>query len=626
MRENTMPTFREIMDAAHQADAAGDAEGAKRLLSIAADLRSGRGYSPQQATQVNDKAGELVVPTSGAEGPYLEGMGRRPDRFGDTIKSATEAPIAATKHYAGEVLNPDNSVAERAGAAAMTGISALGAGVAGAAGTVGEIVGGDPTSERKLARDLMLGAEVAVPELAGASSTARLGMRAARVANNTPDVASDAARTARAADDLGVTPALGATGKTTAQVSAGLEKVPFSGSVIAKDAMRYVDDVVRAFDDAVDRVGQVRTSEGAGSALKGGIDKWVSKFREKSEQLYTDVGRYIPNDTVIRAPETVRMIREAIAPFADKPAIRAELGLDKWARLADDLESGLTWEAATSLRSNIGKSVGKIKGPMADMDQGKLKLAYGKLTDDLGAAAETAGKDAYGAWKHANNFYAKGAKRIGEGLDKTIRADSPERAFEAFANMAKEGRASSDIRRMYQIKASMPGKEWGEVAATIVGRLGKKGDDFSPAQFLTEWNKIGDDAKRILLTPQARKEMDQIVALAEGSKRINAERNFSNTGNVGALLATGAGGVTNLPLTLLALGSAHITARAMTSERFLRAINKAARGDDRILRAIAKSNEPIATDAATILRLSASEAAAGGQAANVNEPARAAVR
>ena len=618
-----MATFREIMDAAHRADSAGDAEGAKRLLTIASDMRAGRAYTPPEASPAAPQGGQggLVLPNVN-----VEGTGPRPDRFGDTIKAATEQPIAATRHHASQVMNPDNSLAERAGSAVMTGVSALGAGVAGAAGTIGEVFGGSPTGEKQLARDLMMASEVAVPELAGASSTARLGMKAAREAGNVATDATDIQRTARAADDLGVAPALGTTGKTSSQISAGLEKVPFSGSVIAKDAMRYVDDIEQAYGDAVSRVGQAKTPEGAGATLQAGLDKWATNFRKKSEELYSNVGKHIPADTRIEAPETVRMIREAVAPYADKPALRKQLGLDQWMGIADDLESGLSWEAATALRSKIGQSVGKINGPLADMDQGRLKQVYGKLTEDLEAGAKAAGKDAFGAWKHASNYYAKGAKRISESLDKTIKADSPERAFEAFANMAKKDRATSDVRRMAQIKSSMPAKEWGDVSASIVNRLGQKGDVFSPAKFLTEWGKMDGEAKRMLMTPRARTEMDRIVALAEGAGRVNAERNFSNTGNAAAMLATGAGGVTNLPATIAALAVANITARAMTSERFLRALNKSARGDERMMRAIAKSNSPVASDAATILRLSAADAATGGQAANINDPARAAAR
>lgn len=615
-----MATFREIMDAAHNADAAGDTEGAKRLLSIASDIRSGKGYSaPQQPSQ----ASQLVLPQAEGYAPgrvRQSGEGQR-DRFGDTVRSATEAPLAATKHYGGEALDSSNSAWDRTKAAGMAALSGIGTTYAFGAGLAGEMFGGSPTNEKKLARDLMMMGEVAAPELAGVSSTARAAGQAGRIASKAGD-ATDVQRTARSADRMGVTPALGASGKTTAQVSAGLEKVPFSGSVIAKDAQRFVGEIEEAYGRVVEGIGNARNAEGAGEKLQSGIDRFVTKFKQQSDKMFAEVGGYIPKTTTVQAPETVAMIREAIAPYADKPAIRKRLGLDEWAGLADDLESGLSWEAATSLRSKIGQSVGKINGPMADMDQGRLKQAYGSLTADLENAAKAAGPEAEMAWRRAGDYYRAGASRIEGALDKTIRADSPERAFEAFVNMAKKDRASSDIQRMRAIKKSVPAEDWPDISASIIDRLGKKGDAFSPAHFLTEWNKLAPDAKAMLLNPSARKEMDDLVSLAEGAGRINAERNFSNTGNAAALIATGAGTGAAPVTTAALLLSANLSARAMTSQRFLRAMNKAARGDTAMMKAIARGDSPFAQDATTILRLAAADTAGGG-AANSNGQARA---
>lgn len=609
-----MATFREIMDAAHRADTAGDAEGAKRLLTIAADLHAGRPYSPPSQG--------LVVPTSDDYAPgRVVSPGQERDRFGDTIRDATAAPYAAVKHYGAEVMDGSRSVLDRAKSAGMAGLSAAGATYAFGAGLAGEMFGGSPTGERKLARDLMMMGEVAAPELTGISSTARAAGTAGRAAS-TAGAETAAQRTARAAERTGVTPALGTTGKTTAQISAGLEKVPFSGSVIAKDAQRYVADIEGAYGKAVERIGTAKTAEGAGEALQSGLSTFVDNFKTRSDRLYAEVGKHIPGTTAIQAPETVQMIRDAIAPFADKPALRKRLGLDEWAGIADDLEGGLSWEAASDLRSKVGQSVGKINGPLADMDQGRLKQVYAKLTADLEAAAVKAGPDAEKAWKRAGNYYRAGAQRIEGALDKTIKADSPERAFEAFVNFAKKDRASSDVQRLYAIKKSMPPEDWTTVSASIVDRLGTKGDAFSPAKFLTEWNKLAPEARNALLGPAARKEMDDLAALAEGAGRINAERNFSNTGNALAIFLTGGGAMASPTATIAALGTANLSARAMTSQRFLRAMNKAARGDTKMMKAIARSESPFAQDATTIVRLAAADAAGGG-AANSNGQLRA---
>lgn len=617
-----MATFREIMDAAQRADAAGDAQAAGRLVEIARGMLPAEQPQPQQPDQ------PILPRADYSPGNVRDASAPEVDKFGDTIREATADPIAATKFFAGRTVEEGRAPWQRVGDAAMTGLSAAGATYAAGAGLVSEVLGGSPTQERKMARDLMMAGEVAAPELAGVSSTARAGGTAARRVQQVAEKpVTDTMRTARAADDLGITPAFGSSGKVAAQTAAGLEKVPFTGDVIARDAARFVDEIETAYAGAVGRIGEARNAEGAGSTLKSGVDRFVVGFKEQSGKMYDAVGEKIAKDSRSMPSNTITAIREAAEAFADNPEIRSQLGLDRWIKLADDMEqSGVSWQAMKSLRTNIGESAAKASGPLKDQSKGMLDRIYGSLTDDMAAAAEAAGPDAKRAWDRANSYYAAGAKRIEQALDRTIKADSPERAFEAFTAMAKGDRSTSNIRRMQQIKRSLSDDEWSTVSASIIDRLGKApaggqnaaGDVFSPSHFLTEWNKISPEAKSILLPRAARKEMEKLADVAAGAKRINVERNFSNTGNALGMIAALFGSSVSLPATAGALGTANLSARAFTSTRFLRAMNQMARGDDRAMKALSRSDSPYAMDATTILRMSAADAA-GGPSANTNE-------
>lgn len=631
-KESLMATFDEIMAAAVNADKAGDTAAAQMLVDLA------RGQTQKTPKQV-DKADPHYMPSVQE---YDAAPPSQPpqDRFGDTIKDAVEAPLAATKAFGAGLLDQDNSIslqnmpdwvpeALRRPAAtiadtAMTGLSAAGTALAFGAGAVGEAVGGSPTNEKKLARDLMMGLEVGVPQLAGVTGTTRRAAKAAERLSRTP---TPTQQTARAADDLGITPSLGAGGKVRSMTSSALEKVPFSGSAIAKDAQRFVGEVERAFDGLSARVGKAQGAPGAGEALQSGANKFITDFKSKSSELYGAVGEAIPAETKVQSPATLEAIRDALAPFADKPEIAKQLGLNKWAAIAADLEGGLSWKAASDLRSSIGGSIGKMNGAMKDMDQGRLSQVYGTLTADLESAAKAAGPDAEKAWNRASNFYRRGAERISDTLDKTVKADSPERAFEAFEAMTKDGRSSSNSKRLYRMKSSMPKQDWDVVASSIVDRMGRvsaggrdaDGGGFSPAKFLTDWNKMSPEAKSILLPPDVRKEMTKLARVAEGSKRANAERNYSNTGQINAAVATGVGAGLSPSLTATILGGAYISSKALTNVRMLKALNAAGRGDLKQLRALERSNSPFAQDAATVLRVTAAEAAQGGSAINTDQ-------
>lgn len=641
-----MATFQELMRAAVNAAKAGDADAARQLVDMARSLRGQKAAPPAVASPPGlyspDMNTPLVPASTESAAPVVSA--REVDSFGDTIGRAMDQPIAATKAYAGGLVDQSRSptmqalpdwVPEGARSPVAYAGDSLGAAAGGlgtamgfAAGLAGETLGGSPTNERKLARDLTMMGQVAVPELSGVSGAALAAGNAARAAQRLEGPATAAQRGARAADDLGITPSLGAGGKVRGMTAATLEKVPGTGGVIAKDAGRFVDEVETAFQRIAGKVGKATTPSEAGATLQRGLGQFVKNFRDRSNVLFRDVGAKIPDGTKIQAPDTIAAIRDAIEPFAGNPEIARQLGLNKWASIADDLENGVSWRAALDLRTSIGESIGKINGPLANMDQGKLKLAYGKLTGDLEAAAKAAGPEAESAWRRANNYYRRGAERIETALDKTIRAESPERAFEAFANMAKKDRASSDAQRMFKIKASMPREEWREVSASIIDRMGRArpggqdatGEVFSPAKFLTEWNGLSDEAKSVLLPKDLRAEMNKLAEVASLAKSANAERNFSNTGTI--MTGAGAGAaMTQAPVTTASLlAGSFLSAKAMTSPVMLRALNKMARGDTRAMRAVAKGGSPLAQEARTILRMTAAESAAGGSAANALNP------
>jgi hypothetical protein len=362
----------------------------------------------------------------------------------------------------------------------------------------------------------------------------------------------------------------------------------------------------------------------AGESLQAGAEKFIKQFRAQSETLYAKVNETIPADTVVSAPNTSKVIEDAVSPFAGKPEIAKQLGLNKWSNIAGDLENGLSWEAATALRSDIGKSIGKMNGPLADMDQGRLKRAYAALTDDLGAAAKSAGPEAAKAWTRANNYYRRGAERISSTLDKGVSGATPERAFEVVVALTKKDRSTADANRLFRMKAALPADEWKTVTASIVDRLGKatagtqnaEGSAFSPTRFLTQWNQLSSEAKSAIFPQGIRKEMDKLATVSEGVKRSNSERNFSNTGTASGMSAALVGGAVDMGLTATALAASNISARAMTNQRFLSALNRGARGDLRALRAISKGTNPYAQDAQTILRVSAAQAATPAGAAN----------
>lgn len=648
-----MATFEEIMQAAVNAEKAGDTSAARTLVQMAKGVRGVPDVQPSAQDYKSDAPMAPPIPdiTDGSFFDVSPGVRefrknpteKRPESnvFGDTAVEAAAEPLAAAKEFAAGVINPRSSAlynampenwntalrgayasAGNAGLAALTGI---GAGLSFGAGAVADVAAGNRTQEAKMARDLIMAMQVASPELAGVSSISSASGRAAAAALKAERKLTSPAS---AASDIGVLPSLGMTGKGGAMVAAGLEKIPGVGSVIAKDAARAVGEVEAAFK--MTTKGAVSPAS-AGEALQSGLKGFVDNFKGRANVLFDNVSKKIAPSTRLELSETRNAIGETKKYFAGNPELAQKLGLNKWdAVMAEAQKNGVSWRAVRQLRTQIGESIGSNRGALVDEDIGRLKNLYGALTADMEIAAKAAGPEAYKAWTRANTFYKTGARRIERSLDATISAKSPERAFEAFDAITKSDRASSDLMRMRQIKASMPADDWKTVSVSIADRMGKAkagaqnadGTAFSPASFLTEWNKMDRQAKNILFDEPVRIELEKIAKVAEAVKAGNLERNTSNTGTAIAV----SGLVTaflNAPVaTSAGLATTYVSSKAMTSPIFLRAVNSALKGNPRALEAMSKGKGGFADDARILIQMSAVEAQ-GGASANTSSPPRA---
>lgn len=541
----------------------------------------------------------------------------KPNRFGDTAAEFSAPGREAMRAYASRMMAADRTPLQRVGDAGMTGLSALGAAYGGTAGLLGDIVGGDRTQERKAARDFMMLGEVAVPELAGVPSAV------SRIARQGAELPAKQAA-AQAAQNIGVTPTLGMQGPGLGMIEAGLDKVPFSTGAIRNATQRAEGQMEAALDRAVDRVGVSTTNTGAGEAAQSGTEAFVRTFEDKAGELYGAVDRKIGPNTFVTAPKTIGVLEDLTSYSSKYPNIGTFLNRPKFTRLLKDLEvngalNALPYDVLKDLRSSIGASMGKINGPMSSLPQAELKRLYGSLSEDMRAVATATGEDALRSFERANKFYAAGMKRIDGALKKITKADTPEKAYQNILALTTADSPRGSTAQLNQIKKSLPKEEWSTVSATILRKLGEAraaqrgapdGSDFaefSPATFLTNWNKMDKGARTVLTSgniPQsARRELDNLAAVAQRYKEKPVSTGSAATNSLltffAGALTPGVGPVKTAAIA----GGTFISAAAMTSTPFLKAVNAAAAGNLTKLRRLAQDGSAIGSEAATLLRL-----------------------
>lgn len=224
------------------------------------------------------------------------------------------------------------------------------------------------------------------------------------------------------------------------------------------------------------------------------------------------------------------------------------------------------------------------------MDQAGLQRIEQALTSDIYANAERlAGPEALRDLRRADTYYRAGSQRINRALQPFDDAASGESAY-ARILQAAGSTATADAQKVLSLKRSLSAEEWGDVSANVVAELGKpaKGaagaiepDAFSVNTFVTNYNKLSPRARAVIFdsvggggakASALRKELDNLVFVADKLKAVEKGANSSNTGT--AMQAAGtviglANPATTIP-TAKVLGGLMLSGEAVTNPAVVR--------------------------------------------------------
>lgn len=408
-----------------------------------------------------------------------------------------------------------------------------------------------------------------------------------------------------------ITPSLGASGPVGGSIAGAADASVVTRGPVLRDASRFYGQMQETAGQIADTVGGGVTQADAAGALRDGATKFVNAFEARAAELYKHVP--IAKTAPVAADETRATLENFVQAFADKPNIARELGVTRFQSWLEDMGNGLTWEQARQLRSDIGSALGKLTGPLADQDGGRLKQLYGSLSRDLSAAAVAAGPEAAAALARADRFYRAGRERIDGALSFLFKDGAADgQTVGAFIDMMKVGGRSENISRLLTIKKSMPQPEWREVVGTVIRRLGEPSAssslEWSAAQFWTRWNGLSPQARRALfggekMPPRLYEELDALASLANRAKQAEAMVNRSRSGaalaDLGVAVSAGMDPVT----TLIGAAVARAGVEVLTMPPVLRALRRVAQsGSLDGLQAIARGTNTEALAARAIMQ------------------------
>jgi len=282
----------------------------------------------------------------------------------------------------------------------------------------------------------------------------------------------------------------------------------------------------------------------------------ASSFAAKSGALYDRFWDQMDPSIQIPLENTLEALKGPIERFPSNPSLGQQITNSNLQSLYQKAASNggtLTVPELKEFRSFIGRAMGEpaLAGGN-DIPRGDLSDVYRGMSQDLEGAAAAQGPQASRAFEAANSYYNAGKGRIDQ-LEPLL-SGSPEQTFAAINRAAGQG-PSANAGLLRSLQRSLPDADWGNVGAAVLRKMGVPTpgvgpqDAFSPASFVTNWNKLSDAAKDTLFGAQGTDQRDGIEALtrvAGAQKAMTRFGNPSGTAHMGATLGEVGVGVTAL--------------------------------------------------------------------------------
>jgi hypothetical protein len=407
--------------------------------------------------------------------------------------------------------------------------------------------------------------------------------------------------------------------------------LPIVGPIFKAAEGRQLEQASDRVAEIASRFGSATDAKSGGEAIGEGVSKAISNFYDQADGLWEKFKGAMKGNPMIDPVNTRAAMAGPVDRFPNAPGLGQQITNPKMAAIGRSLEpqtvsvpaqfwktldeqgnpilkqaaqsyqqgGKISFDELWELRSWIGKQIKALPGersiPLSD-----LQTAYGAITNDLESAIKTPQQSML--WNQANAFYKQGKAQLANSLTPLAELGSDERRFARVLQMADKDKG--DIDQLSQLAASIPREQWGDFTAGVLANMGRakpgvqnaEGSAFSPATFLTNYNRMSDKAKTLLFNRAGAGELrgaldtlDQALQAARmGDKNMgdidaftraldrlkttNKSSNWSNTAHAGTL------GVIIFDMlehglnatTLKAAVPGAIAAKAMTNPAFIK--------------------------------------------------------
>lgn len=398
-------------------------------------------------------------------------------------------------------------------------------------------------------------------------------------------------------------------GPTTRRLAAATVQTPFGAAPIVRAAQRVTDDAQGVRDRIATGIGRALNPEAAGETAISGAKEFIARTSAQGNMLYK-AAQEAAGDARIRPTNALANLDGHIAELAETPG--GAIGLSRLQSLRDELGKGdFSVRGILNMRTALRDEF-ESQGLRGSDIERRVGQVIDAANQDVIEGLRAAGNDV-AATRYANaaDFWRKRLETIDNTLGPIIGKRGEKSGEEVV--LALQRAMKGNNKRFVDFLDALPEAERNDVRATLISRLGRstkgaqndEGTAFSLQTFLSNWDDIGESAKRSLFGPEARSAMNDLAKVASASREAQAYANRSNTGGaVGGLLT----GVAALPSMFSIVAAQNLSGRLIASPRFARWLARSTKTElsppayiDRLSR-IARAEPAIAGDVLQLQR------------------------
>lgn len=395
-----------------------------------------------------------------------------------------------------------------------------------------------------------------------------------------------------------------ATRRATSMVT---QSIAGGGPIIGR-AQTMTDQAQGVRDTVAQDLGRILEPEAAGGEAIRGARGFIARTSAEGRRLY-NAAVTAAAGTRVQPIDALAALDRHIQELGETPGGADGLNFLQGLRDALTQAGGVTIAGMRNMRTALRDQFisGGLRG--SDLER-RVGQVVDSATNDIVRELHAAGRpEAARAYQLADRYWRNRIRTIDQVIEPIIgKGDNPKSGEQVIKTLNADLQGNN--RRAVAFLRTLGPGEAGDVRASIIGSLGRSsagrqnagGDAFSLNEFLTNWNKIGETAKRAYFGLEARAALNDLALVAQGTKEAQRYSNFSNTGGVVGNLLTlmsGVGGIATFGKTV---GAQYALGRLLASPRFARWLARAPRTSlsqsayiDRLGR-IAKAEPAIAAD------------------------------